>query len=128
METFPDVDPALRDEAATTAIERWLVLRGVVAQAIEPARQAKTIGNALEAAVTLELADAAEVSSLEGKREELEEFIILSELTLAAGTETTARLVRTENKKCARCWRHRLTVGAAPEHPELCERCAEVCR
>ncbi len=127
VETFPEVNTEWRDEKIEAQIERWLNLRGVVAQAIEPARQQKLIGNALEAAVTLEIADETEVSALEARREELEEFFILSGLTLRAGSETVASLVRTEHKKCARCWRHRLTVGASPEHPELCERCAAVC-
>ena len=28
--------------------------------------------------------------------------------------------------KCMRCWCYSDTVGADPEHPDLCERCAKV--
>jgi isoleucyl-tRNA synthetase len=124
--TFPEPDAALRDPALEARVEEWLRLRGVVAQAVEPARQAKVIGNALEAAVTLRL-PAAQLVLLDGFHEELEEFFILSDLTLLEGAEQAADLARTAHPKCPRCWRHRVTVGANPDHPELCARCAEVC-
>ena len=72
------------------------------------------------------LADEALLASLRGSEAELEEFFILSDLTLTAGAETGASIVPTAHKKCARCWRHRATVGAHAGHAELCERCAEV--
>ena len=125
LETFPEADETLRDEKLEAEIDAWLRLRGVIAQSVEPARQQKLIGNALEAAVTLELADA-QLASLQSCADELEEFLILSDLTLVAGAETKSSLVRTERKKCARCWRHRPGVGKSEVHPELCERCETV--
>ena len=126
LESFPEADTALRDAALEERVEKLLALRGVIAQAVEPARQAKQIGNALEGAVTLALADEALLGSLRGSEADLEEFFILSDLTLTAGAETGAAIVPTAHKKCARCWRHRASVGANAAHAELCERCAEV--
>ncbi len=126
LETFPEVDAALLDAALEERVEKLLALRGVIAQAVELARQAKQIGNALEGAVTLELSDETLLASLRGSEADLEEFFILSDLTLAAGAETKAGIIPTAHKKCARCWRHRTSVGAHAEHAELCERCAEV--
>ena len=126
LETFPEVDAALIDAALEDRVEKLLGLRGVIAQAVETARQAKQIGNALEGAVTVELGDEALLASLRGSEADLEEFFILSGLTLAAGAETKAGIVPTAHKKCARCWRHRASVGANMAHAELCERCAEV--
>jgi isoleucyl-tRNA synthetase len=126
LELFPEPDASLRDTAIEGQVDELLKLRGVIAQAIEPARQAKEIGNALEGAVTLQLADEKLLSSLQGRAEELEELFILSDLTLTAGSETAARVTRTSRAKCGRCWRHRVTVGADPAHPELCDRCAAV--
>ena len=126
LETFPEVDAALIDAALEERVEKLLGLRGVIAQAVETARQAKQIGNALEGAVTVELGDEALLASLRGSEADLEEFFILSGLTLAAGAETKAGIVPTAHKKCARCWRHRASVGANVAHAELCERCAEV--
>ncbi len=127
VETFPEVDAALRNAELEEEIETWLKLRAAVAHAVEPARQEKLIGNALESAVTLEIAEPTELAALQERKAEIEEFIILSDLTLVAGPETRAHLVRTTHAKCSRCWRHRLSVGANPDHPELCDRCAGVC-
>ncbi len=126
LQAFPEADAALRDAGLEAHFDALLALRGVIAQAIEPARKEKLIGNALEAAVTLEIADPALLARLQGQEGELEEFFILSKLTLVPGAETKASLIPTPDKKCARCWRHKLTVGANPDHPELCDRCAEV--
>jgi len=126
LQSFPEADPTVADAALETQFETLLALRGVIAQAVEPARKEKLIGNALEAAVTLQIADPALLASLQGRETELEEFFILSKLTLEAGPETKATLNRTPDAKCGRCWRHKPTVGADAKHPELCDRCAEV--
>ncbi len=126
LETFPERDEALADAALEAHFETLLSLRAIIAQAIEPARKQKLIGNALEAAVTLSIAEPELLKKLQGNEAELEEFFIVSKLTLAAGSETVASLVPTSDKKCARCWRHKLSVGVNPDHPELCDRCAAV--
>jgi isoleucyl-tRNA synthetase len=95
----------------------------VIGQAIEKARQEKLIGNALEAAAVLR-GDERLLNSI--PREELEEFFILSDLTIEPAAEASASIVKTPNEKCARCWRHRPTVGKIAAHPDLCDRCAEV--
>jgi len=126
LETFPQADPALRDPALEAQIEQLLKLRGTIAQAVEAARGEKLIGNALEGAVTLQVADETLFKQLQSREAELEELFILSDLTLIASDETSARVVRTARTKCARCWRHRQSVGEDAAHPELCDRCAEV--
>ena len=126
LQVFPEVDTALADPALETHFEALLSLRGLIAQAVESARKAKEIGNALEAAVTLEVADSALLAQLQGREAELEEFFIVSELTVAAGADPRVSLVPTPAPKCARCWRHKPTVGKDANHPELCDRCAAV--
>jgi isoleucyl-tRNA synthetase len=121
--TFPDETPEFRNPEAHETVERLLNLRAVIGQAVERARQEKLIGNALEAAVTLTCDDAA-VTSI--PKEELEEFFILSDLTLQSGKEATATISKTAYQKCARCWRHRPSVGKSASHPDLCDRCEEV--
>ena len=123
LQTFPEVDPRWQDEDAARVIEEWLKLRGVIGQAVEQARQEKLIGNALEAAVVLHCngSKIANASKLE-----IEEFFILSDLTLEPATEPAASITRTPHAKCSRCWRHRPSVGASVAHPELCDRCEAV--
>lgn len=126
LQTFPQKNESLLDQDLTRRIDVLLQLRGTIAQAVENARQEKLIGNALEAAVALQIADADLLKSLSGNEAELEEFFILSELTLQQGAETKAMLTPTKNQKCPRCWRHRLSVGRSTVHPELCDRCEKV--
>ena len=115
LETFPEANASLRDTALEAEIAEWLKLRGVIAQSVEPARQQKLVGNALEAAVTtLEIGDAKLLGiAARACTAGVEEFFILaSDLTLVAGPETKSNLVRTPYKKCARCWRHRAPMWA----------------
>jgi len=100
-----------------------LRLRGVIGQAIERARQEKLIGNTLEARVVLHSdSDVTQKVS----QEELEEFFIVSDLTIHQAKEATASVTKTSYAKCARCWRHRATVSTSKAHPDLCDRCERV--
>jgi isoleucyl-tRNA synthetase len=126
LETFPEANRALRDPEAEAAVSEWLKLRAVISQSVEKARQEKLIGKALEGSVTLQIADEKLLRELEGRKEELEEFFILSDLTLASGKETAAAVEPTSHKRCERCWRHRPSVSRSPEHPLLCDRCEDV--
>ena len=122
LQLFPPVRQP--DEDALATGERLLQLRGVVSAALEAARAEKVIGNNLEASVTLQVADPAWVEGWKDRLPELEEFFILSELSLEAGPEDAARVTKTTAAKCGRCWRHRRSVGTIAAHPELCDRCA----
>jgi isoleucyl-tRNA synthetase len=121
LEEFPKTRN--RGDQSIAQMTDLLRLRGVIGQAIEKARQEKLIGNALEAAVVLR--SNADVTSKLNK-EELEEFFILSDLTIEQGKEPGATVTKTPYQKCARCWRHREYVGKSKTHPELCDRCEKV--
>jgi len=95
----------------------------VIGQAIEKARQEKLIGNALEAAVVLR-SDSDVTAKID--KDELEEFFILSDLTIEQAKEASATVAKTPYQKCARCWRHREYVGKSKAHPNLCDRCEKV--
>ena len=122
LQLFPKADGAT-NARIIDQVNELLKLRGVIGQAVEKARQEKLIGNALEAAVILrcDRSIIAEIS-----KEELEEFFILSDLTIEDSVETEASISKTPFQKCARCWRHRPSVGASAAHPELCDRCEQV--
>ncbi len=123
LEQFPAADPALVDPAIESTVDEWLKLRGeIYQQAIEPARQAKTLAKSLEAAVTLELPEAQR-AALHGSLTELEEFFIVSELHLASADRPTAKVIRSGRTQCARCWRYDATTGLTK--PDLCDRCAQ---
>jgi len=121
LQEFPPLEH--RGHEASDQIAELLKLRAVIGQAIERARQEKLIGNALEAAVVLY--SNSDVTTKISK-EELEEFFILSDLTIRQADEASASVTKTAYKKCARCWRHRSAVGTSKEHPDLCDRCESV--
>jgi isoleucyl-tRNA synthetase len=80
-----------------------------VTERIEPLRRDKVVGSSLEAEVWVPSDEDPEL---------LEELFITS--TVHQGDW---KVVKTENRKCARCWRHRPDVDAATE---LDPRCDEV--
>jgi isoleucyl-tRNA synthetase len=121
LQEFPE--PQERHDKASAQVTELLKLRGLIGQAIEQARQEKLIGNALEAAVVLH-SDSDITEKID--KEELEEFFIVSDLTIHQAKEASASITKTQYKKCARCWRHRPTVGASKTHPDLCDRCESV--
>src|SRR6184192_2265847 len=123
LQEFPPLEH--RGHEASDQISELLKLRAIIGQAIERARQQKLIGNALEAAVVL-YSNSGVTTKI--SKEELEEFFILSDLTIRQADEASASVTKTAYKKCARCWRHRPAVGTSKEYPDLCDRCESVVR
>jgi isoleucyl-tRNA synthetase len=121
LQEFPQTQG--RGRKAIEQVDDLLRLRGIIGQAIEQARQEKLIGNTLEASVVLN-SDSDVTKKI--PKEELEEFFILSDLTIQQAKEPSASVTKTPYKKCARCWRHRPTVGTSKAHPDLCDRCESV--
>jgi isoleucyl-tRNA synthetase len=121
LQEFPQTQG--RGRKAIEQVEELLRLRGIIGQAVEHARQEKLIGNTLEARVVLN-SDSDVTEKI--PREELEEFFILSDLTIQQAKEASASVTKTPYKKCARCWRHRPSVGTSKAHPDLCDRCESV--
>ena len=121
LQEFPATQDRVRE--AIHQVEELLRLRGIIGQAIEHARQEKLIGNTLEARVVLN-SDSDVTEKI--PKEELEEFFILSDLTIQQAKESSASVTKTSYQKCVRCWRHRPTVGTSKAHPDLCDRCESV--
>jgi len=103
---WPVVPPVDADEARWNKLR---TLRAEVTERIEPLRRDKIVGSSLEAEVWV---PSDEDPAL------LEELFITS--TVHNGEW---KVVKTDNRKCARCWRLRPDVDAATE---LDARCAEV--
>ncbi len=129
LQKFPAADPAFAsgDKAATPVVEELLKLRTCIQQEIEDARQKKLIGSNLEARVSLDIPENATLETILDDQATAEEFLIVSDLTIKRNRDTlVATISKTDNGKCARCWRHEKTVGKIESHSDLCERCADV--
>lgn len=117
---------------------KLLKIRGEVAKALEEARNAKMIGNSLEAQVELYVDDATR-EFLGKYKDTLAQVMIVSEASIYPYFEAPSDAYKSElipnlaikvspapGAKCERCWRYEETVGGMPEHPGLCARCASV--
>jgi isoleucyl-tRNA synthetase len=112
-----------------------LRVRGEVTKALEEARVKKTIGHALDAAVTL-AADPELHARLAPYAAELRSLFIVSAAELvseAAAPEGAAasaelpglkvRVAAALGRKCERCWVYAPSVGEIAAHPTICDRC-----
>ena len=125
LEVFPIPNPAYAGSDANVAVEEMVKARAVIAQAIEPERQAKKIGSSLEATVRLTLPNEGFTHAVWNDAATLHEFFILSELHIARGDALAAVVEESSHQKCGRCWKHLEDVGTHEAHPALCGRCVE---
>src|SRR5436305_5856744 len=94
LEEFPI--PHNRGKQASGQVQELLRLRGIIGPAIEHARQEKLIGNTLEARVVLN-SDSEVTKDI--PKEELEEFFIVSDLTIHQAKEARSSVVKTSYNK-----------------------------
>jgi isoleucyl-tRNA synthetase len=115
-----------RGEAEREAWMKLFALRELALPELEKTRQAKTIGKALEAKLTF-VGTPEALAQAQIHAEALREILNVSQLALEiqASGDTTVAVARAEGQKCERCWHWETDVGATPEHPTLCGRCAQ---
>jgi isoleucyl-tRNA synthetase len=123
----------VRGEAEVAQWQKLFAVREQVLPELEKARQAKSIGKALEARIELELPEA-DANAIRGLVGELQELLNLSGLKLAPAPSVPAtdtppapimRVVAADGTKCERCWHWETDVGQHAAHPTLCGRCVE---
>jgi len=105
-------------------MDRLMAVREKVLKELEKAREAKLIGNSLEACVTLR-APAAEARFLEENRADLPSLFIVSAVAVETGPAETLEITvgRAAGGKCERCWNFSDDVGKSPTRPTFCARC-----
>jgi isoleucyl-tRNA synthetase len=99
-------------------------VREQVLPELEKARQAKLIGKALEAKVTLTGSHSA-LAEASRDSEALRELLNVSQLEIKCEGESviTTAVAKAAGEKCERCWHWETTVGSNATHPTLCGRC-----
>lgn len=114
--------------------DKLIDVRDDVLKALEKARNAKTIGKSLEAAVLLYPTEANQ--SLLLKQNDLDKLFIVSQVEVKGSMtdapddaekydEVSVVVQQAEGEKCERCWTVSQTVGQDSQHPLLCAPCAE---
>jgi isoleucyl-tRNA synthetase len=107
--------------------ETWKALFQLREQALpelEKARQAKQIGKALEARLTISGSGPA-LHTATQQLELLRELLNVSQLEIVSGPDDPAKITvaRADGQKCERCWHWETDVGSNATHPTLCGRC-----
>ena len=123
LETWQSL-PALAGEVAL--LDKWgkiRLYRADVTRALEELRVAGSIGSSLQAAVTIH-ADGEKYAILDSLGDDLRFVLICSQTQLVRDSEDKLECAALPHAKCERCWHVRDDVGADPEHPEICGRCA----
>lgn len=135
-----DVSEFLLDAEAREAWRLFLDARGLVTRAVEPLRQAGTLGHSLEAAVTVYLPEK-DKKTLESLGADFREAAIVSRFELALLADAPAdaftdeqfpdirvKAKKAPGEKCARCWQISEELGRDPAWPDICPRCAAAMR
>jgi Isoleucyl-tRNA synthetase (EC 6.1.1.5) len=133
---FPEPRTFENEEAIEKKWNAFLKIRDDVLKALEEARNEKIIGKSLLAKVTLYVRDE-EKRLLDSIEESLSQIFIVSACEIggsydeapdeALKLERAAVLVeKAEGVTCARCWVVTPEVGADPDLPDVCPRCARV--
>jgi isoleucyl-tRNA synthetase len=133
---FPEANPALVQPELAEKWNALIAVKGEVAKAIEAARQNKTVGHSLDAAVAVAAPENLR-ALLETHVQDLRALLIISDLCVVGekeigeayrSAEIPGLLVgvsRAKGAKCNRCWNYSSTVGQKAEHPTICARCLE---
>ena len=139
---FAEFLPAQAWSCDEEVMERWAQLirvRAEVTRALELARRDKVIGHPLEAEVTVNASGDLR-NFLQANATIIREISIVSGLAVGevSGAGEGISFVSEElpglqvqvraaaGEKCERCWMRSTSVGAASDHPTLCQRCAGV--
>ncbi len=117
-------------------LDNWNLLirvRSTVLKVLEEARQARFIGNSLEAKVAL-AGEAPYAPVLKRYQGMLPALLIVSQVELGTPSGETpfvgeaeglqVWVSRADGEKCERCWIYSTGVGSDPDFPEVCRKCS----
>jgi len=116
---------ALPEEEESRWKKLWEI-REKILPFLEKERQAKNIGKALDARVTLGETAKVLPGQTDKDNDVLRELLNVSQLVMgeSAGTgDLSIQVTKANGQKCERCWHWEEDVGATGEHPTLCGRC-----
>lgn len=122
---FPKEDRTWISEDERRDARNLIEIREVVLKEIEKAREAKHLGNSLEARAVLK-ATGLQADLLRRHAAGLREMFIVSDVAIEPGDAgaLSVRIERAPGAKCDRCWNFSPGLGLRPASPALCPRCA----
>jgi len=133
METYYRLSDKYNNPGVHDRINQVADIKKDVLKSLEYLRKDKTIKSSLEAEITLYVKDNDLRKRLVAMGEDLRRFMQVARVKLAengAGLtqydSAAISAVKSNGKKCVRCWNFYDELGSDPEHPELCARCTSV--
>ena len=111
------------EEAFWTKLFHW---RDLALPELEKARQAKTIGKALEAKLIFSAKPEA-LAEASANLPALRELLNVSQLEIAKSESSQVQVTvqKADGQKCERCWHWETDVGSQAGHPTICARCVQ---
>ncbi len=127
--SFPEDSQLWLEPEFMKKVERLLEIREQVQKELEKAREARLLGNSLEARLNFQ-APEEDFDLLDEFRSDLPALFIVSEVEVspAESRELAVEVSRAGGQKCERCWNYSVSVGRDQDYPAVCERCARVLR
>ena len=138
LAAWPEAHPEYLSEGLAEKWSALLDLRGEVTKALEIARQNKSIGNSLDADITV-YADGSSYELLLSMMADLPNYFIVSAVKMEEGVDKAPEgswkseelpiavtVSPSPAEKCERCWIHTELISTTAGEPGLCKRCAEV--
>jgi isoleucyl-tRNA synthetase len=115
-----------RPEAERAAWRALFELRERALPELEKARQAKEIGKALEASLTLS-GPGATLAEAKAHADDLRELLNVSQLEVNPNDQAALAISvgKAAGQKCERCWHWETDLGECAEHPTICGRCVK---
>jgi len=125
--TFPEDTQSWLPEAQMKKVDKLLEIRELVQKEMEKAREAKLIGNSLEAQLVFRVPE--EIFDLLAEfQPDLPTVFIVSAVRVepSENKEVSITVEKAKGQKCERCWNFSPSVGQYPDHPSVCSRCGLV--
>jgi len=133
MERYYKLDEKFNNPAVHDRINRVVEIKKDVLKSLEELRREKLIKTSLEAEVKIYVRDEAARALMTEMGEDLRRFLQVAKVELCPGPDglteyesSAVSSIKSDGKKCVRCWNFFDKLGSDPEHPELCVRCTNV--
>ncbi len=128
LQQWPEVPRDWDNSSVAEEIEQLLKFRGQVFEQLEGARQRKTIGKSLEAAVSIRVPKGSSQSDLLAKYDSfLPELFIVSAVFTSFGEfdGIEINVKHADGIRCPRCWRWVSELTQSADGTETCPRCKD---
>lgn len=131
LHRFPEMELHYIEKTDAAKWEKIMEVRDACLKELEAARNAKIIGDPLEAEIHLHYPDAGEGSAnlyrlAKENHDLLREILVVSGIQISPGDSPSIKIARFGGNKCPRCWNWFKETDNQSPFPELCPRCSDV--